>query len=728
MCRFVENTLTRVCIADEAHEYVCSILLMVEDGVSLNNPQLLVKSHSMNLKIVPFLFILSSFLNPDRAYAKTLTIESPDHAIKLTVNDDNQQPQYSIDFNGKILFAPSKLGIKFANSSPLAEDFIIASHKINSVDQSWQQPWGEARDIRDHHNELLVEFVHKNTPDRKYKLRFRVFNDGVGFRYEVFNHDGAAEIAIIDELTEFSVAEINGNTAWWIPAKGWNRYEFLYQTTDFEQIDRVNTPFTFRTKNNVHVSIHEAALVDYASMTLDQQRPGVLKADLIPWSDGIKVKTKSSFKTPWRSIQIAKDAVGLLNSHLILNLNEPNKLGDVSWVKPGKYVGIWWGMHLGINSWGSGKIHGATTSETKRYIDFAAKHGFDGVLVEGWNIGWDGAWFSNGDVFDFSQSYPDFNLEEVTGYAKQRSVKLIGHHETSGSVTNYRNQMKQAYDLYQKNGVSQIKTGYVADGGHIKRFDDKGQAINEWHDGQFMVNEYLHSVTEAAKRQISINTHEPIKDTGLRRTYPNWISREGARGQEFNAWGKPHNPPEHTVILPYTRMLSGPMDFTPGIFNLAYKGLDAENRVPTTLAKQLALYVVLYSPIQMAADLPRHYEEKLAAFQFIKEVPTDWEKSIALAGEVGDYVVFARKQRNSPDWFLGAITDERARKIEIDLNFLTDNKKYRAHIYRDGKKADWKMNPYEIIIEDKLLSKGERLLLNLATSGGTAIRFEALGD
>lgn len=682
----------------------------------------------MNLKIVLFLFILTCSLISESANTKEFIIESPDRSIKLTISDAEQQPQYSVDFKGLNLFAPSKLGIKFANSSPLAEGFIIADHKTSSVDQSWQQPWGEAREIRDHHNELLVEFVHENTPDRKYKVRFKVFNDGIGFRYEVFNHDGATQLAIIDELTEFSVADITGNTAWWIPAKGWNRYEFLYQTTSFEQVDRVNTPFTFRTKNSVHVSIHEAALVNYASMTLDQQRPGVLKADLIPWSDGIKVKTKSTFKSPWRSIQIAKDAVGLLNSHLILNLNEPNKLGDVSWVKPGKYIGIWWGMHLGINSWGSGKNHGATTSETKRYIDFAAKHGFDGVLVEGWNTGWDGAWFSNGDVFDFSQSYPDFNLQEVTDYAKQNSVKLIGHHETSGSVTNYRNQMQQAYDLYQKNGVSQIKTGYVADGGHIKRIDDKGRAINEWHDGQFMVNEYLHSVTEAAKRQISINTHEPIKDTGLRRTYPNWISREGARGQEFNAWGKPPNPPEHTAILPYTRMLSGPMDFTPGIFNLAYKGLDAENRVPTTLAKQLALYVVLYSPIQMAADLPRHYEEKLDAFQFIKDVPTDWEKSIAIAGEVGDFVVFARQQRDSSDWYLGAITDEQARNLEVDLNFLTENKKYRAHIYRDGKKADWKTNPYEMIIEDKLVSKGESLLLSLATSGGTAIRFEALDD
>jgi alpha-glucosidase len=383
-------------------------------------------------------------------------------------------------------------------------------------------------------------------------------------------------------------------------------------------------------------------------------------------------------------------------------------------------------MHLNENTWGSGPKHGATTNETKRYMDFAAQYGFDGVLVEGWNEGWDGSWFDNGDVFSFTKAYPDFDMDAISQYGKSKGVRLIGHHETSGSVTNYRNQMGDAYDLYKKHGVTQVKTGYVADGGDIKRIDENGIVRHEWHDGQFMVNEYLHSVTEAAKRGISINTHEPIKDTGLRRTYPNWIAREGARGQEYNAWGSPPNNPEHTAILPYTRMLAGPMDFTPGIFNLAPQGLNAENRVQTTLTKQLAMYVVLYSPIQMAADLPRNYVQRLDAFQFIQDVPTDWSESIALAGDIGDYVVFARKQRGEQDWYLGALTDENARKFSIKLDFLTAGKRYEAQIYRDGKNADWLTNPYDYVIETKMVSANDTLPLSLAPSGGTAIRFKAL--
>lgn len=656
--------------------------------------------------------------------AKELTLTSPDKNIQVIVSDKDQQPQYAVHFKNKPLILPSKLGFKFVKAHPLDEGFIIDSTSRSQIKQSWQQPWGESKTIVDFHHQLVVTFRHHKNQKRQFSLRFRAFNDGIGFRYEVPQQPN--NLLIADELTEFTIADHQNALAWWIPARGWNRYEYLYQQTKFDKIDRVHTPLTFRTQDNTHVSIHEAALTDFAAATLDQQRPGKLKVDLVPWSDGVKVKAGKQFKSPWRTIQIADKATGLLNSHLILNLNEPNKLGDVSWVKPGKYLGIWWGMHLGINTWGAGKTHGATTSQTKRYMDFAAQYNFDGVLVEGWNIGWDGSWFINGDVFNFTESYPDFNIAAVAAHGRSKNVNLIGHHETSGSVTNYRNQMAAAYDLYQKYGITQIKTGYVADGGQIKRIDEYGRAVNEWHDGQFMVNEYLHSVTEAAKRKISINTHEPIKDTGLRRTYPNWISREGARGQEFNAWGSPPNSPEHTVNLVYTRMLSGPMDFTPGIFNLAYNGLDAENRVQTTLMKQLALYVVLYSPIQMAADLPEHYQEKMDAFQFIVDVPTDWERSVALAGEVGDYVVFARQQRDSNNWYLGAITDEHARDIEIKLSFLEKGKSYQAKIYRDGTKADWKTNPYDYVIEQKTVSRNDILKLHLATSGGAAIQFKLI--
>ncbi|MEH8019344.1 glycoside hydrolase family 97 protein [Rheinheimera muenzenbergensis] len=674
----------------------------------------------MRLFIKPCL--LATLLTPFSLLAASLSVSSPDGNIELTLNDTALT--YQVAFHGQPVIAPSALGFRFLQLPALANGYKITSHSRNSVKQSWQQPWGERTTVLDQHNELAVTLKH---PERKaaFTLRFKLFNDGLGFRYEVPNQ-GVAKLDIIDELTEFRISDSKQSTAWWIPGRGWNRYEMLYRTTALNEVDRAHTPFTFKLPSGVHLSIHEAALVNFAAMVLDQQRDGVLKSDLTPWSDGIRVKTNGSFTTPWRTIQIASNAVGLLNSDLILNLNEPNKLGEVSWVKPGKYAGIWWGMHLETQSWGSGPKHAATTANTKAYIDFAAKNGFDGVLVEGWNTGWDGEWFLNGAVFNFTTPYADFDLAEVTAYGAAKGVKLVGHHETSGHISNYEAQMAAAYDLYAKHGVGQIKTGYVADGGQATRIDENGIERKEWHDGQLLVNHYLHSVKEAAKRQISINTHEPIKDTGLRRTYPNWISREGARGQEYNAWGSPPNPPEHTAMLPFTRMLSGPMDFTPGIFNLAYKGLDAENRVQTTLAKQLALYVVLYSPIQMVADLPEHYDAHPNAFQFIKDVPTDWAQSQALQGEVGDFVVFARQDKHSEDWYLGALTDEQARTLTVKLDFLPAGKRYTAQIYRDGKDADWRTKPYEMIIEQQSVTASDSLTLPLASSGGAAIRFKAL--
>lgn len=654
--------------------------------------------------------------------AKTVTVKSPDEKISVSVSDDGEFPVYHVGFGDEVIFSDSKLGLVFKDLPEFGVGFNIDTTESLAFSETWEQPWGERQFVNNVHNELSVVF--KNDQNYQFTVRFRVFDDGLGFRYEVDEHNKLTDVDIIDEETEFAFA--SSGTAWWIPGRGWNRYEYIYNTSKLEDVDRVHTPFTVKLPSGTHVSIHEAALVDYAAFTLDQRRDRTFKTDLTPWSDGIKVKTAAPFKSSWRTVQIADKATGLLNSDLILNLNEPNKLGDVSWVQPGKYVGIWWAMHVNEKTWGSGKKHGATTAETKRYIDFATTYGFDGVLVEGWNIGWDGSWFHNGDVFSFTEAYNDFDLPVLAQYAQDKGVKLVGHHETSGSVTNYRNQMQDAYDLYEQMGVAQIKTGYVADGGRIKRVDGNGNVRHEWHDGQFMAGEYLHSITEAAKRKISINTHEPIKDTGLRRTYPNWIAREGARGQEFNAWGSPPNPPEHTAILPYTRMLSGPMDFTPGIFNLAPYGLHAENRVKTTLAKQLALYVVLYSPIQMAADLPRHYENNLPALQFIRDVPTDWQQSIALAGEVGDYVVFARKERKGKDWFLGALTDENARVVSISTDFLEAELQYEMQIYQDGEKADWLNHPYEMDISKKTVRKGEMLTLTMAKSGGVAIRFKAL--
>ena len=663
-------------------------------------------------------------------FAQTATLQSPNGNIKITISDELTTPSYSIDFKNKPVINSSALGFKFKQQAPFSEGFKITHTQQNTQNTQWQQPWGERQTVTDNHNEVAVTF--KKPQGGVFTVKFRAFNNGVGFRYEIPKQPGFENIEITKELTEFAIADSQSATAWWIPARGWNRYEYVYNTTPVNDAPLVHTPFTFKNKEGVHVSIHEAALVDYAGMTLNQRRPGVFQADLTPWSDGIAVKKQGAFNTPWRTIQIGSKAVDLINSDIILNLNEPNKLGDVSWVKPGKYVGIWWGMHINTQTWGSGEKHGATTQTTKYYMDFAAEYGFDGVLVEGWNIGWDGDWFFNGDVFSFTQPYDDFDIEELTRYGKQKGVQLIGHHETSGNVTNYRNQMEDAFALYEKSNVSQVKTGYVADGGNIKRIDENGIARHEWHDGQFMVNEYLYNVKLAAKHKISINTHEPIKDTGLRRTYPNWIAREGARGQEFNAWGTPPNPPEHIPMLAFTRMLAGPMDFTPGIFDMGFNGLgDDTNRPQTTLAKQLALYVVLYSPIQMAADLPKNYLAKPDAFQFIQDVPTDWQQSIALDGEVGDFIVFARKERkrdkySGNDWYLGAVTDEKARTIEVKLDFLEKGKKFEAHIYQDGKNAEWKNNPYDLSIEKRMVTANDKLTLTLATSGGTAIRFKAL--
>ncbi len=683
----------------------------------------------LNMAALAFLAVIASATSHaagESQNTRSALVNSPDQLISFVLTtDDNGDASYSVAWKNQPVIHSSRLGIRFLKQHGFDSGLAIASVTRTESDTTWEQPWGERRMVRDHYNEMLVR-LEASAPARAISVRVRVHNDGVGFRYEINKQKAYDKLDIVDELTEFHLPQ--DATGWWIPARNFNRYEYLYHTTGLPSMDRVHTPVTFRLANGVHLSIHEAALVDYAAMVLDQRRPGVFEADLTPWSDGIRVKTRAPFHTPWRTIQISPDAKGLLNSNLILNLNEPNALGDVSWVKPGKYVGIWWGMHIRTFTWGSGPIHGATTANARRYIDFAARYGFDGVLVEGWNLGWDGDWFYNGDVFNFTQAYPDFDLDELAGYARDKGVRLVGHHETSGNVTNYEKQMGAALDLYAKHGITQVKTGYVADGGDIKRVDENGVAHYEWHDGQYMARHYLHSVLEAARRKISINAHEPIKDTGLRRTYPNRISREGARGQEFNAWGDPPNPPEHTAILPYTRMLSGPMDFTPGIFNLTFQGPESQQRVQTTLAKQLALYVVLYSPIQMAADLPENYAKRLDAFQFIVDVPTDWEESIAIAGEVGDYVAFARKQRGAPDWFVGALTDEHARNLELPLNFLTEGVTYVAEIYRDADDAHWKSNPYAMKIEQLQVNHDSVLALPLAAGGGAAVKFRALSQ
>ena len=691
----------------------------------------------LNLFSKLLVIIVGSALMALPLRAESIDVTSPDGTITVTVSDEGGLATYAITYGDEQAIAPSKLGMLFLDHHGFDRDLSIVGSTKASKDETWEQPWGERRLVRDHHNELAVTFAAGEGPARQMTVRFRVFDTGVGFRYELAEQEALnGDIRIVDELTQFGVGE-NAKT-WYTPSDEFNRYEYIYRTDPAGKVDDAHTPVTFRNETGIHISVHEAALVDYSGMSLEALRPGNFEARLRPGSDGIRVHTKAPFTSPWRTIQIAQDAVGLINSDIILNLNEPNKLGDVSWVKPGKYVGIWWAMHINERTWGNDGIHGANNEDTRAYIDFAAEHGFDGVLVEGWNIGWDGDWFNNGALFSFTEAYPDFDIEALGAYARSKGVRLIGHHETSGDVSNYESQMQAGFDLYRSVGISQVKTGYVADAGDISRVDENGVQRFEWHDSQFMVDHHLRVVREAAKREISINAHEPVKDTGLRRTYPNWMTREGARGMEFNAWGTPPNPESHISTLAFTRMLAGPMDFTPGIFDLKpnenppvredmQRG-DPSNRPQTTLAKQLALYVVLYSPLQMAADLPENYEERMDAFQFIKDVPADWEESVALQGEVGEYVAIARQKRSSDEWFLGAVTDASPRDLSVPLSFLEAGKSYRAEIYRDGEDAHWDTNPYAYVIESREVTAGDMMLLSLASSGGTAIRFVPLSE
>jgi alpha-glucosidase len=656
---------------------------------------------------------------PVSAAVKSVAVKSPDGRLVVHLRfDGDGRPEYAIERDARRLVDWSRLGFILAEAPKLERNFELADSAQRAFDDTWELPWGERRFVRNHGNELRATLRERTGDRRNLVVVFRVFDEGVGFRYEFPRQSTLTQVGIVDELTEFALAE--PATAWWIPGGEWNRYEYLYQRTPLAEVSQAHTPITLRTAGGTHLAIHEAALVDYAAMWVRRVSGQRMKATLSPSSSGPRVRRDAPFVTPWRTIMIADSAARLYeSSDLILNLNEPNKLGDVSWVKPFKYVGIWWEMHLGSKTWGSGAKHGATTAETRRYIDFAAKHGFRGVLIEGWNRGWDGDWFANGSEFDFTKAYADFDIEALAKYAKSKRVRLIGHHETAGNIMVYEKQLPAALDLYARLGIDAVKTGYVADAGGVRALGEDGKVHFEWHDGQIQVRHHLRVVEEAARRRITINAHEPIKDTGLRRTYPNWVAREGARGMEYNAWGDPVNPPEHEVNLVFTRMLSGPMDFTPGVLSLTGAG---GRRILSTEAKQLALYVVLYSPIQMAADLPENYEKHLKAFQFIKDVPVDWAETRVLNGEVGDFVTIARKDRNSGNWFVGAITDEEPRTLSVSLDFLDAGRRYYATIYRDGDKAGYQGDGHDLRIETRPVSRHDHLQIRLAPGGGQAIR------
>lgn len=648
-------------------------------------------------------------------------VASPSRALSVCVSVGPEGPVYEVSREGRSVIGASALGLSLQGRSDAPVTGITNATRA-SHDETWEQPWGEARLVRDHHEELRLSLAGADAVP--YDLVVRVFDDGFGFRYD-FKSIGADEaVAITDERTQFNfVGDID---AWWYPAREKERDEYLYGRSDLNAVTLAETPFTLE-GDGVYMSVHEAALVGYASMNLRRTGENAFKADLMPWSDGVLVRRTGPFSTPWRTVLIGDTPGDLADSRIELNLNEPNRLGDVSWFKPTKYVGIWWEMHLNRSTWGSGPTHGANNANVRRYIDFAAENGFGGVLVEGWNLGWDGDWVANGHLFNFTESYPDFDLPALAAYAQSRGTNLIGHHETGGAVENYERQMEAAFALYGSVGVTTVKTGYVRPNGTILRgTNPDGTPQNEWFAGQYRVDHELRAALAAAEHDVAVNAHEPVKDTGLRRTYPNMITREGARGQEFNAWGRPTNPPEHVTILPFTRMLAGPMDYTPGIFDLTFGKTDVNERVQSTLATQLALYVVLYSPVQMAADLPENYARHPDAFQFIKDVPVDWEQSRTLSSVIGDHAVVVRQERGGADWYLGAVGDEQARTATIALDFLEPGRRYEAQIYRDGPEADYLTNPYAFETARQVVGATDSLTLNLAPGGGQAIRFRAM--
>ena len=646
---------------------------------------------------------------------------SPDGGVKVEVSlDGDGRAAYAVTRNGKAILAPSKLGFLLTDAVKIDRRLSITGQEVRDFDESWTQPWGEWKTIRNRYRELKVHFKETTAVARVFSVTFRLYEDGVGFRYEFPEQPNLAQTNIAEELTEFVFA--SDGTAWWKPAFLWNREEYLYNKTPLSAVSNADTPITIKLADGTHVALHEAALVDYSGMAVSRTEGTTLRAALHPGAGEPKVQKKGAWTTPWRTLIIANDAAGIYHSHLMLNLNEPNKLGDVSWIKPGKFAGVWWNMIKGEWSWARGPKHGATNENVKRYIDFAAANKIPHLLVEGWNVGWDGDWFGNGYDMDFAQPTADFDVDMLVAYGKKKGVRLIGHHETGGAATHYEKQFDKAFKFAADHNYMVVKTGYVTDAAQMEREDPDGKKYREWHQGQWMVNHQIRVVEAAAKYKIGIDSHEPVKGTGLHRTYPNWVAREGMRGMEYNAWpGK--NPPEHEANVVFTRMLEGPMDFTPGILSL--KGSDDSN-ILSTIAKQLALYVVIYSPVQMVADTPENYAKYPEPMKFIRDVPTDWQDTRVLNAEIGDYVTIARKERDGENWYVGAVGDEQERSVSFKLDFLSPGKSYVAEIYRDGDDADYRTDKrHSIVIENKKLTSADTLTLRLAPGGGFAIRLVA---
>lgn len=658
-----------------------------------------------------FLFSLAA-LALCGACSQNTGVTSPDGTIRLAFAVDSAgRMTYSVTDGGVRLFEPSRLGFEAAEAD-LGGGFAVENVSRTSVDETWTQPWGENKENRSRYNEMAVRL--RNGGGVRLTLRFRVFDDGLGFRYE-YEACGADSLRVTDELTEFRFAA--DGDSWTIPAS-FDTYELLYRKLPLSELADANTPATFKV-GGLYGSIHEAALYDFPEMTLRKTDGLAFKSDLAPLPDGTKAHVGNKFTTAWRTVQLAPDAVGLINSSLILNLNEPSKIGDTSWIRPMKYVGVWWGMHLGVETWAMDDRHGATTENAKRYIDFAAANNIQGVLFEGWNEGWEN--WGGSQSFDFTKPYADFDIAEIVRYARERGIEIIGHHETGGNIPDYEHQLERAVKWYADLGIHNLKTGYAG-----------GISGGNNHHGQYMVRHYQHVVETAAKYRMTVNAHEPIKDCGIRRTWPNMMSREGARGKEWDAWSA-GNPPSHEVTLPFTRLLAGPMDFTPGTFDILYEntrnsprrklwncGPEVDMRVNTTLAKQIAEWVIIYSPVQMASDLIENYEGH-PAFRFFRDFDADCDWSRALAGEPGEFVAVVR--RAGENYFLGAATDEQPRTLSLPLDFLKPGTKYRATIYADGPDADWKTNPTSYTISEREVSAADTLEVAMAPGGGQAVSF-----
>lgn len=697
------------------------------------------------------IILLMSILAMHWAVAQQQT--SPDGNVVLSFSlKADGTPTYKMTYKGKPVINESTLGFTLKKDEPLTNHFKVVGDSKSTFKETWKPVWGEEKEILNHYNELLVQLKQDKT-NRLMNIRFRVYNEGIGFRYEFPTQKELTYFVIAEENTQFAMT--GDHTAWWIPGD-YDTQEYDYNESKLSEIrglmkqsmtdnvsqfvfspTGVQTALMMKTKDGLYINLHEAALVDYALMNLNlDDKNFIFQSWLTPDAKGDKGYLYTPTKTPWRTVMVSDDARNILASRLILNLNDPCALADTSWIKPVKYIGVWWEMITGKSSWAytddlptikldevdytkvkPNGTHAANNNKVRHYIDFAAKHGFDQVLVEGWNVGWED-WFGHRKdyVFDFVTPYPDFDIKALNDYAHAKGVKLMMHHETSGSTRNYERHMKAAYELMNKYGYNSVKSGYVGD----------ILPIGEHHYSQSTINHYLYAIKEAAKHKIMVNAHEAVRPTGLCRTYPNLIGNEAARGTEYEAFGG--NKPFHTTILPFTRLQGGPMDYTPGILETEVKNVNPNNtsQVRSTLAKQLALYVTMYSPLQMAADLPENYERFADAFQFIKDVPVDWQESVYLEAEPGRYITVARKDKHSDNWYVGNTSNENGHTSELLLNFLDKNKKYEATIYADAKNADWQTNPKAYTITKQKVNAKTKLKLTAAKGGGYAISIKEI--